>query len=495
MSQRNTIKEKEVTILKFSYVRRLLLLLLVHSAAASQVLCADVLPDDHSPSVSLRVENQSPTSHWHIRLASNGDTIFSSPLTSDLLLIELNRHRSYHVTFFMEDGPYSKDYYINGFLHNEPVVRFTCGSETVQTADPLVEQHSAEVRRFSLGVWPTTTKVRTPPKVFELLNNQLASVETTLLGAYRSTEEKCYVRDSVIGPVRKYLDSLQTRIEAFRRNETHQPISVKILESESNAIGWSAPPLSKATLSNEAYMMIRGVAYAMSYRLPTWFDSNTIASNTVLTVDIARSVLGLVGESCACEAAYGLFQRSSTTPGANFTSCTDSLPIYLLHLARSDSAYFCGRLKIDLKALCGALSTSTVDSFVALRSDSLVVNRIIDDDSTYLLHFWGTWCTPCVEGYDLVESTADTLELLGCKTLHIACENKDRFPIWKEFIKKRGGEQLFTCKTLGNHKMLADQLAISSFPTLMVIRRGGEILARDIAIEKVTDLVRRVASD
>lgn len=476
-----------------SHIQRIWLVLLFFSVLICHSLSAQPASHFVAQEFSLRVDNQSPSVDWHFKLASNGDTLFNGALTGGLLSIDLDRRRSYHVIFHMNDGPYSKDYYINGPLYDSAVILFTCNNDVVLTANPVVERYSEVLRRFTRKVWSTTTKAGTPMKAYAELSTLLAGVETELRAVFYSPVQQGYVRDSVVTPVRIYIDSLQTSVDASLRTGSRENEPVQNQASDFLMFRRPTVPLSRASLSNEAYMMIRGIAYASSYQLPKWFDSQARHPGRMLTIDIARRVLAAVGESCACEVAYGIFFRSSINPGADFTSCSDSLPRYLVQLAETDSSYFCGRLKGDMEALCSGLSRKTIESFAGTGRDSVLVNRMIDKDSVYLLHFWGTWCNPCIDGYDVVMSTADTLKTLGCKTIHIACENKDRFPTWREFVEKKNGEQMFTYKTQGKDKMLADQLAISSFPTLLVIGRGGEILARDIEIGKVTDFIRLIA--
>lgn len=161
-------------------------------------------------------------------------------------------------------------------------------------------------------------------------------------------------------------------------------------------------------------------------------------------------------------------------------------------MAESDSTFFCGRLKADLTALCEALATTTLSGFSAVTTDSIAIDRVFSKDSIYVLHFWGTWCRPCIDGYDLVQATGDTLESIGCKLIHVACENEDRFSIWKKFVKERKGEQVFTGKNGYGRRILADQLAISAYPTLLIVGRDHKVLVRDIEVGHVVDYIRSV---
>jgi len=394
---------------------------------------------------------------------------------------------------YVRDRAYSKDIYINGTLHDIPVLRLTCGSDAVVCADPIIERYSEFVRRFNRGVWPIITGSAISSKAFAEVSTLLSSTETSLLGMFFSPLQQGVVRDSIIGPVRKYIDSLQARIVAIRKIESNANKSVGVQNSDALEFRLPANSLSKASLSNEAYMMIRAIAYSSSYQLPMWLGSESHTSDTRMTVDMARRVLTLVGEFCACEVGYGIFFRSSVTLGRDFTSCSDSLPRLLMQLAETDSTFYCSRLKTDLQSLCSALSKRTIESIAGAGRDSVLANRALNMDSIYVLHFWGTWCKPCIEGLDLVQSTADTLESLGCHTIHIACENQDRFSAWQELVEKYPGEHLFTHKSQGAIKMLSDQLAISSFPTFLIVGHGGEILARDIEVEKLTDFIRYIA--
>ena len=473
-----------------SYINRVWLAVFFLVVFTCQYVPAQVLRETESKVIALRIDNLSSAVNWRLTLASSGDTLYSGPL-DQYFSIELDKRKAYHVNVYLE-GAYTREFFINPLLHDPPVVRFTCYQASAQANDPVIERYSEAVRHLLRAVYPIVTSSATLSQAYAEISKQLNSAEATLSDMFYMPLQRAIVRDSVIEPVRRYINSVQTRYEAEWDSarveaETSTNGRREVLESRKGARS-----LRKASLSNEAYMMVRSVAYASAFEMPKWMRSKDHTIDKRLSVDVAKRVLSIVGESCACEAGYGLYHRSSVVPGFHFERCTEELPRYLMSLAETDSSYFCGRLRIDLQNLCDALSTKVIDSFEGTRTDSVFITRKIHPDSMYMLHFWGTWCKPCIESYDLVEATADTIESMGFRTIHIACENSDRFPIWKRFSQNRSGEQLFTHKSQGTIKRLADQLAISAFPTILILGKGGEIIARDIEIENVVDFVRRV---
>ena len=459
---------------------------------ACQYIPAQVFLKTESNAITLRIDNLSSTVNWSLTLASSGDTLYSGPLDQNFTM-ELDKSKAYHANFYLPDGAYAREFFINPLLHDRPVVRFTCNQATAQATDPVIERYSEAVRRLIRSVWPTINSSAMPSQAYAEISKQLNSAEATLLDMLYTPLQRAIVRDSVIEPVRRYINSVQIRFEAEWDSARVEAESSSSARREGLELRKGARSLRMSSLSNEAYMMVRSIAYASAHQMPKWMRSKDHNIDKRLSVDVAQKVLSIVGESCACEAGYGLYQRSSVVPGFHFERCTEELPRYLMSLANTDSSYFCSRLRIDLQNLCSALSTKVIDSFEGTRSDSVFVTRKIHPDSMYMLHFWGTWCKPCIDSYDLVEATADTIETLGFRTIHIACENSARFPIWKRFTQNRGGEHLLTHRSQGSITRLADQLAISSFPTILILGRGGEIIARDIEIVNVVDFARRVA--
>ncbi len=475
-----------------SYINRVWLAVLFQVVFTCQYVPAQVLRKIESKEITLRIDNLSSNVNWQLTLASSGDTLYSGPL-NQFFSIELDKSKAYHANIYLPEGAYAREFFINPLLHDLPVVRFTCYQASAQAHDPLIERYSEAVRHLTRAVWPIVTSSAMLSHAYAEINKQLNIAEATLSDMFYMPFQKAVIRDSVIEPVRWYINSVQTRYEAESDSarveaETSTNGRREVLESRKGARS-----LRMTSLSNEAYMMVRSIAYASAYQMPKWMRSKDGTLDRRLSLDVAKKVLSIAGESCACEVGYGLYQRSSVVPGFHFERCTEELPRYLMSLAETDSSYFCSRLRIDLQSLCDALSTKVIDSFEGTRYDSVIITREINPDSMYMLHFWGTWCKPCIDSYDLVEATADTIESMGFRTIHIACENSARFPIWKRFSQNRSGEQLFTHKSQGSIKRLADQLAISSFPTILILGKGGEIIARDIEIENVVDFVRRVA--
>ncbi len=441
--------------------------------------------------LSVQIVNESPESRWEMRLAGNGDTVFRGSLAPGELNLNLVSGKSYHISFYMNGRPYSKEYFVNSTLLNTTAIHFSCSRESVATTSPDLELYSEYVKQFTSRIWSTITKPSATTDAYKEIGEMLNTLESRLMGMYYTPSKQAYIRSELIEPVRTYLASLKSRIDASLSINTSSNDSLNV---SSSLMGVSplVRPLSKESIPNESYLMIRGIAYASAYKLPVWLTSPQRNSTDRISGELASMVLSIVGESCACEVGYGLFFRTSIRPGTDFSSCSDSLPSVLLRMAESDSTFFCGRLKADLTALCEALATTTLSGFSAVTTDSIAIDRVFSKDSIYVLHFWGTWCRPCIDGYDLVQATSDTLESIGCKLIHVACENEDRFSIWKKFVKERKGEQVFTGKNGYGRRILADQLAISAYPTLLIVGRDHKVLVRDIEVGHVVDYIRSV---
>jgi len=206
-------------------------------------------------------------------------------------------------------------------------------------------------------------------------------------------------------------------------------------------------------------------------------------------MDLAMLSAYLIGDECVCEVAFGLFIRTSRTLGMDYTTCTDSLPQYLLELASRDSAGNCRKTRAELDFICNVLATKSVSSVAGLDRNRKQINRLLNADSMYVLHFWGMWCAHCLQQHPDIMRVADILQQMGCSMIHVAGDNPPKFDTWKKFVEDQPGEHLFTSRS-DARSSIGERLAVSSYPSYVVLGKNGEILGRVDAYYELVPMIR-----
>ena len=114
-------------------------------------------------------------------------------------------------------------------------------------------------------------------------------------------------------------------------------------------------------------------------------------------------------------------------------------------------------------------------------------------DSKYtLLHFWGSWCGPCITNLPLLKNFADKnsdkLETIG-----FPFEQQQDTLKTKKLIQQYGlnWKQIIQLRDHPFQKPdVVKQLRIEHFPTYMLIDASGKILVRTSKLEELTEVLK-----
>ncbi len=116
------------------------------------------------------------------------------------------------------------------------------------------------------------------------------------------------------------------------------------------------------------------------------------------------------------------------------------------------------------------LYTITENEFVVVDPPGQKRTININDGKTYVLHFWATWCKPCISEFDEFEKYKSKFG--DVELLFISVENPEKV---KDFLKDKTWQlNFYTCDTLQLHFQPKE---IEFYPTNITIERGKIISA------------------
>jgi thiol-disulfide isomerase/thioredoxin len=212
------------------------------------------------------------------------------------------------------------------------------------------------------------------------------------------------------------------------------------------------------------------------------------------TVEMGILTSYLVGVQTPCEIAYGLLTRTTWNPGVDFSNCSDPFAQYMISVRREgDAGFYCREFDRAFENYCRSLETRTVRSIEAYDRSGSLVARQLHADSMYVLHFWGTWCKPCIDNHEDIMAVSDSLEALGCRVLHIAYQVRQSMPAWQKFVSIVPGEQYLVATDVSNESSIVSILNVANYPSYVIIDRGNRVdfpwpYWHDAVIRRVRDL-------
>lgn len=99
-----------------------------------------------------------------------------------------------------------------------------------------------------------------------------------------------------------------------------------------------------------------------------------------------------------------------------------------------------------------------------------------------LLDFWGTWCTPCIQGMPYLMDLQRRYAPQGFEVIGIAYEDQN-MPLARKleqvnFVRQRQGVQYKILVGEGDSCPVLNKLDVRSFPTLVLVDEQGEVIWR-----------------
>jgi len=356
-------------------------------------------------------------------------------------------------------------YFVDGRYCSDQNIVITYSKNKIRSSCTLLDSYNAAFENFwddSYFVLQQATPESTGPN--SIIDSNLTLLERNLNLALFPKIDKSRISSEILGPVRKYLNSVFKRSKYFIDN----------LQSRN----YEVSQLNSTGISSESTELIRRFTYSLTWNTPRWlagvFATKKIEPNET---ELMSATLYVLGKDCPCEIGKALFDLHSLKIRAGQASCKSILTDNIGELVSMDTSPNCVSTGNALRALCQATQLESINRVVATNRTFVESVRVLHPDSMYILHFWGTWCKPCVaEMSDLTRSSNNILNS-GYQFIHIASEPLSNFVRWQTLSNKYPGEHFVVNRDKKTSEDITEILAISAFPAYVVVGKRGRVTA------------------
>jgi thiol-disulfide isomerase/thioredoxin len=137
----------------------------------------------------------------------------------------------------------------------------------------------------------------------------------------------------------------------------------------------------------------------------------------------------------------------------------------------------------------GIIEGCFMPKFEAKHLDNSIFELKQHPNKYILLDFWGTWCIPCIKFIPELKKINSEFSHDKFILVSVAYDNDPKNVA--DFISKENmnWEHIFVSQNQENKNSLVEKLKISSYPTTILIDPAGKIIARNLDIEKLRELL------
>lgn len=130
--------------------------------------------------------------------------------------------------------------------------------------------------------------------------------------------------------------------------------------------------------------------------------------------------------------------------------------------------------------------------FEAKHLDNSIFELKQHPDKYILLDFWGTWCNPCIKLIPKLKKINSAYPNDKFALVSVAFDSDPQKV--GDFIDKENmdWEHLFVNQNQEDKNSLVEKLKISSYPSTILIDPDGKIIARNLDIEKLEELLNKI---
>lgn len=122
-------------------------------------------------------------------------------------------------------------------------------------------------------------------------------------------------------------------------------------------------------------------------------------------------------------------------------------------------------------------------------NNSPVYSKEFSKQSKYtLIHFWATWCIPCIEQMKSITALSNETDRQTLKVINISFDTD--INTWKYFIKKDTTETIHYIDNEGVKGKLAQMFGITAIPRNILIDNEGKIVATDYNRKQIENLLK-----
>lgn len=198
------------------------------------------------------------------------------------------------------------------------------------------------------------------------------------------------------------------------------------------------------------------------------------------------TIVRLLRSDCECEAAFAsVSQLMIDLDDASDSVIAVRLDSIGRYVPSAPHRSFCRKAADEVASIQRYRATTHAPAINGLNDLLREVTLRLSPDSVYVLHFWGTWCQPCIAEMEQVQSIEETLREKGIAMIHIAAENPNNVNAWTRLARSFRGSSIVSTGSPLDPRFPPGQLLIRSYPTYVVVGEGNRILHRYKSILQV----------
>lgn len=305
-----------------------------------------------------------------------------------------------------------------------------------------------------------------------------------------------YMSEQVVKPTLAFIESLQCRTIMLLGNRyTDQSATNYVdntLQQEMIQRCGSLNYMPNKAMPLDAYYLCQAITSIVVEKAVTQLKKLKTDGGleSLPPIEIAKRLKMAFGIYIGCEIAGILVYELSHHVDKQGTphSCSDPLLSLVKQMIVPESSLQCYRVANEIESLCNVYENRLLASVIGVGRDGAEKEIALNVDSIYVLHYWGTWCTPCVQQHNEVEAVSDSLSNSGVKMIHIAYEKQGRFQKWLDFIDDTPQENLFV-RSDNDSVNIVNKYRVQTFPSFILVGRDNKIVER---VYDVTELTERV---
>lgn len=428
-----------------------------------------------SDDVTVTVRSQLTRDTWDIACLTGTDTV--SHVATQRLPAQFRLHKGPTYQFFVTSAD-------NSIFHVYFIATAgACPSKLVLTFDETsISVNNKNISRYHtiLQQFPDTEVDYLDERPDQVLDSSIASVErfrSSIIGSITDKGLRDHALTLLSNELAPYLQVSRLRALALAT------ILADTVDTDITSLRVSA---AMAHFPEPPWSTENTEPHLLGARIRTYFVFsiiNSLQRHHALTSNVravwARDpgiVVSVAGRSQAClvQMAF-LTEVREGSPG--FTSGHDSTLLNIAFLASDVRDPIC-RMNIGLIAnLLTALNLVKVDPFNSIDLSDAPRTVHLNDDTVYVLHFWGTWCQGCMETVDSVNAIAKALDSIGVRTIHIAWQPRSSLGTLREVVGEDSLYQ-FMDPYVQQSDGIVKRMNIHLFPTYIVVGRNRKILSR-----------------
>jgi thiol-disulfide isomerase/thioredoxin len=141
----------------------------------------------------------------------------------------------------------------------------------------------------------------------------------------------------------------------------------------------------------------------------------------------------------------------------------------------------------DLEKLI-AIESIQLDTFNFKDTNGHNSKISLNRDQIYMLDFWFTDCRPCLEDHKTIDSMYTFFQKSNVEVVGISTDYNETK--WMNFVSKKKYKWNNYIEFMENDNTLSYHLGIVTYPTYLIIDSDGDILNRDLSLEKSVSFIK-----